>query len=155
MGNNENVELNINKTHTFGQSVLLVEDSVDDAFITKIMWKRAKIINRLFVVKDGLEALDFLLKRGKHDKAPEVSLVLLDLSLPKVDGFDTLCNIRGNSVCRDVPVIILSGTEREDVVNRAYDLGSDGFLTKPLTLKSLESALHGFQRIVDFKLTTI
>jgi response regulator RpfG family c-di-GMP phosphodiesterase len=69
-------------------SILIAEDNPDDIVITKRAWKKGNIKNKLYIAKDGEEALDFLYKRGKYVDAPDISLLLLDLNMPKMDGFE-------------------------------------------------------------------
>ncbi len=125
--------------------VLLAEDNIDDVFIARRFWEKANIENPLYVVRDGEEALDFLFKRGDYADAPEASLILLDLSMPKVDGFEVLKEIRSGPLKR-LPAIILTGSNREEEMNRANDLGCDGFLVKPLTFDNFVKAVIDIQR---------
>ncbi len=125
--------------------VLLAEDNIDDVFIARRFWEKANIENPLYVVRDGEEALDFLFRRGDYADAPEASLILLDLSMPKVDGFEVLKEIRSGPLKR-LPTIILTGSNREEEMNRANDLGCDGFLVKPLTFDNFVKAVIDIQR---------
>ncbi len=125
--------------------VLLAEDNIDDVFIARRFWEKANIENPLYVVRDGEEALDFLFRRGDYADAPEASLILLDLSMPKVDGFEVLKEIRSGPLKR-LPAIILTGSNREEEMNRANDLGCDGFLVKPLTFDNFVKAVIDIQR---------
>ncbi len=126
--------------------VLLAEDNLDDIIITQRMWKKANIKNRLHVVMDGEEALDFLFKRRDYADSPEISLVLLDLSLPRTDGFEVLGKIRKSKILERLPVLILSGSVRDVEMNRANDLGCDGFLVKPLTFDNFVKAVIDIRR---------
>jgi CheY-like chemotaxis protein len=126
--------------------VLLVEDNTNDILITQRMWNKAKIENPLIVVRDGEEALDFLFGRGDYADVTEVGLVLLDLHMPRVDGFEVLRRIRNSWALKRLPVIFLTGSYREKDKNRAYDLGCDGFIVKPLTLENFTEAVRDIQR---------
>jgi len=125
--------------------VLLAEDNIDDVLITRRFWEKANIVNPLYVVSDGEEALDFLFRRGDYADVPEASLILLDLRMPKVDGFEVLKEIRSSSLER-LPVIMLTGSYREKEKNRASDLGCDGFLVKPLTFDNFVKAVIDIRR---------
>ena len=110
------------------------------------MWMKANIKNRLYKVRDGEEALDFLFRRGGYTDAPEVSLILLDLNMPKMDGFEVLKKIRNSSSLQSLPVLILTGSNREEKMNRASELGCDGFVVKPFTFDNFMEAIADIQR---------
>ena len=129
--------------------VLLAEDNIDDVLITRRFWEKTNIENPLYVVSDGQKALDFLFRRGDYTDVPETSLILLDLRMPKVDGFEVLKEIRNSSLER-LPVIMLTGSNREEEMNQASELGCDVFLVKPLTLDNLVKAVIDIQRFSLF-----
>lgn len=115
--------------------VLLAEDNLDDVMITKKAFKEAGIINRLFVVRDGEEALDFLHQRGSHQNAsesPRPGLILLDINMPKVNGLEVLKHIKNDSLLRTIPVVMLTSSKRDEDVVRGYDSGCNSFLQKPV-----------------------
>ena len=117
------------------KTILLVEDNPDDVELTRIAFAEAKIANRLVVVSDGAEALDYLYARGAHaDRDPDdlPSIVLLDLNLPKVDGREVLQVIRGDARTKALPVVVLTtSTERFDV-EASYALGVNSYIQKPV-----------------------
>ena len=120
------------------KAILLVEDNPDDVELTRIAFAEAKIANRLVVVSDGAEALDYLYARGAHaDRDPDdlPSIVLLDLNLPKVDGREVLQVIRGDARTKALPVVVLTtSTERFDV-EASYALGVNSYIRKPVDFK--------------------
>jgi two-component system response regulator len=119
---------------TSQQSILLVEDNDDDAELAIMAFKEANILNPLIRVDDGVEALDYLLARGKHAGRTEElpAVVLLDLNLPRLSGIEVLAAIRGNDRTRHLPVVILtSSTEDKDRLG-AYDNRANSYVQKPV-----------------------
>jgi CheY-like chemotaxis protein len=116
-------------------SILLVEDSPDDAALTIRALQRAKLQNRLVVVGDGREALAFLRGEPPHKGARRPDLVLLDLNLPGLDGRDVLLRIREDQQLHTIPVVVLTASEQEQ--ERLAAIGADAFLTKPVDFERL------------------
>ncbi len=115
--------------------VLLVEDNLDHAEMVKHCFKQHSIANVIRHVTDGEMALDYLLRRGVYIDAassPRPHAVLLDLRLPKVDGIDVLKQIKTNQELRHIPVIILTTSDAELDIARAYDNYTNSYLVKPL-----------------------
>lgn len=115
--------------------ILLVEDSQDDIDLTLHTLRRENLANRIFVVRDGEEALDFLFCSGPYaDRNPErmPKLVLLDLKLPKVDGMEVLRRLRGNARTKTIPVVILTSSKEERDVANSYHLGVNSYIQKPV-----------------------
>jgi len=118
-----------------GVDVLLVEDDPDHAELTLRALKDGNLLNEIFWVKDGEEALDFLYHRGRYadaTKAPRPGLILLDLRLPKVDGHEVLRQIKGDEDLRAIPVIMLTTSERQDEICQSYQAGANSFVSKPV-----------------------
>jgi len=117
------------------KDILLVEDNPDDVELTRLAFAEAKIANRLVVVGDGAEALDYLFGRGSHagrDPAELPSIVLLDLNLPKVDGREVLQAIRGDERTRTLPVVVLTTSTEPFDVEASYALGVNSYIQKPV-----------------------
>jgi len=110
--------------------ILLVEDNPHDVEITERALKKGQIKNRLTVVRDGQEALDYLFG-GEARQAPP-GLILLDLNLPKVDGHEVLRSIKADPILRRIPVIVLTASTRDEDVVKSYDLGVNTFISKPV-----------------------
>jgi two-component system response regulator len=125
-------------------SVLLVEDSPDDAVLTVRAFNRHKFCSAIDVVTDGLEALDFLFARGMHagrKGMPLPRLVVLDLNLPKLDGIGVLRAIREEPATRLLPVVVLTSSRLEQDLTGAYTEGANSFLVKPIDfVEFVESA---------------
>jgi len=114
--------------------ILLVEDNPTDAELTMDALREAHLVNRVQWVKDGAEALDTLFGRGAASAAEShrLKLVLLDLRLPRVDGLDVLRAVRADERTRRLPVVVLTSSHEEIDMVRAYDLGANSYLVKPV-----------------------
>jgi len=126
---------------TDAAAVLLVEDNPDDEELTLRGLRHANLKNPVDVTRDGQEALDYLF--GNHDQAakPVPVVVLLDLHLPRVDGFEVLKRIRAEERTRRVPVVILtSSSEDQDLIN-GYDLGANSYVRKPVRFEEFATAI--------------
>ena len=126
---------------TDAAAILLVEDNPDDEELTLRGLERANLTNPVDVARDGQEALDYLL--GNHHQAakPVPVVVLLDLHLPRVDGFEVLKRIRAEERTRRVPVVILtSSNEDRDLIN-GYDLGANSYVRKPVQFEEFATAI--------------
>jgi two-component system response regulator len=104
-----------------------------------------KIRNTLHVVADGVQALAFLRKQGKHANAPRPNLILLDLNLPKKDGREVLAEIKGNGDLRRIPVVVLTTSGAEEDILKAYDLNANCYVTKPVNLDSFIKVVKSIQ----------
>jgi two-component system response regulator len=115
--------------------VLLVEDNADDEELTRLAFESSHLLNRLEVVRDGAEALDYLFRTGVHaDRDPSIwpQLVLLDLKLPRIDGLEVLRRLREDDRTRTLPVIVLTSSTREEDLVRSYRLGANAYVRKPV-----------------------
>jgi two-component system, chemotaxis family, response regulator Rcp1 len=125
--------------------VLLVEDNPVDVIVTNEALKEAKIWNRLHVVGDGVEALDFLYKRGQYASAPKPDLILLDLNLPKKDGREVLEEIKEDPILKRIPVVVLTTSESEIDILRTYQLHANCFITKPVGLEQFSEIIKSIE----------
>lgn len=130
--------------------VLLVEDNPGDVFLTQEAFREGQARLRLSVVGDGEEAMLYLRRQGPFEDAPRPDLVLMDLNLPKKDGRELLAELKQDSDLRQIPVIILTTSESQQDVWRAYKLHANCYLTKPL---EVDSFLQKIKSIEDFWLT--
>jgi len=120
--------------------ILLVEDRPDDVDLIRHAFDKVGIAAPLKVVQDGEEALAYLSGKGPYANRAEYplpDLILLDLKMPKVDGFETLQWLREQPGFRTIPVIVLTSSEQVKDVNRAYELGANSFLVKPFDFTNL------------------
>lgn len=120
--------------------ILLVEDNPDDALLIQRAFKKAKITNPLAVVNDGEKAITWLkgappfTDRKAH---PIPIIILLDLSLPKKSGFEVLSWLKGQQVLKRIPVVVLTSSQETPDINRAFDLGANSYLVKPVSFDTL------------------
>lgn len=114
--------------------ILLVEDNPGDVRLTQEAFKAGKIRNNLYVVRDGIEALDFLYRRKPYEEVPVPDLILLDLNLPKRDGREILEEIKSTDPLRRIPVVVLTTSKADEDVLRSYNLHANCFITKPIDL---------------------
>jgi len=117
--------------------ILLVEDNEDDVIITRRAIEKGGIRNRLYVVPDGEEALNFLRREGKYRDVPRPGIILLDLKMPKIDGFEVLKQVKNDNDLKIIPIVILTSSGRDEDVRRAYTLGCNSYLVKPEKFEKL------------------
>jgi CheY-like chemotaxis protein len=132
--------------------VLLVEDDEGDVLMTREALDEGKIINRLHVAGDGVEALAFLRREGKHAEAARPDLILLDLNLPRVDGRQVLQEIKADQELRRIPVVVLTTSEAEEDVLRSYDLYANAYVSKPV---DFDRFVHVIRQIDDFFISVV
>jgi CheY-like chemotaxis protein len=112
--------------------VLLVEDDPGDVLLIEEAFEFNKVRNTLNVVADGVEALEFLRREGRHADAPRPGLILLDLNLPRKDGREVLAEVKDDASLRAIPVVVLTTSKAEEDVLRSYDLHANAYVTKPV-----------------------
>lgn len=112
--------------------ILLVEDNEGDARLVQEAMRDAKMRNRMHIVEDGVEAMDFLRREGRHRDAPRPDLVLLDLNLPRKDGRQVLAEMKTDPMLKRIPVVVLTTSNAEQDVLRAYELHANCYVTKPV-----------------------
>jgi len=127
--------------------ILLVEDNAADIRLTKEVLQESRIVSSLDVVRDGADAIDFLKKRGKFTDASKPNLILLDLNLPKRNGFYVLEELKKDEELKRIPVVILTVSDaREDLI-KAYNLHANCYVIKPLEMKEFYRIINS---IVNF-----
>jgi CheY-like chemotaxis protein len=127
--------------------ILLVEDDPGDVTLTREAFADYKVQNSLHVVSDGVEALDFLYRRGAHAEAPRPDLVLLDLNLPRVDGREVLSAVKNDPTLAAIPIVVLTTSDAEEDVLRSYQLHANAYVTKPV---DFEQFIKVVQQIDEF-----
>jgi CheY-like chemotaxis protein len=133
--------------------ILLVEDNQMDVELTLDAFREARLSNTIHVTRNGQEALDYLFGRGKYaepERHPLPDLVLLDLKMPGVDGFEVLRQIKSTTGLKRLPVIILTSSKEEGDRAMSYDQGANSYLVKPV---SFEGFLDVVRSIGDYWLT--
>jgi CheY-like chemotaxis protein len=130
-----------NDMNTLTKNILLVDDNIGDGRLINEIMLESKLKIQLSTVTDGLEAIDFLFQKGKYVNAALPNLIILDLNLPKKDGREVLAEIKNNSVIKKIPVIILTASENEGDIMKAYELHANCYITKPLSLEKFTRVL--------------
>lgn len=124
--------------------ILIVEDEEAHAQLTERAIRKSGNANRIDIVGDGEQAMDYLLNRGKYadkNRYPCPGLVLLDIKLPGIDGIEVLKQIKDNPRLKQIPVIMLTTSEREEDIARAYGHYANSYLTKPVGFKTFEEKI--------------
>jgi two-component system response regulator len=128
-----------------GNTILLVEDNASDEELTLRALAKSQIANEVFVVRDGAEALDYLFGTGRFEtrdvsRLPEV--ILLDLRLPKLDGFEVLRRVRANDRTKHLPVVILTSSKEEKDLLEGYGCGANSYVQKPVNFTEFADAVR-------------
>ena len=125
--------------------ILVVEDNDDDIVLIQEAFAEGKLVNRISVVRDGEEAMAFLRKEGAYAGAPSPGMVLLDINMPKKNGFEVLADIKADPRLRALPVIMLTVSDREEDIVRSFEQGACSYIRKPVTLTRFIAVVKEFQ----------
>ena len=125
--------------------ILMIEDNDGDVFLTRKALKSAKVANNLTVVTDGLEAMDYLHRKGTHGSAARPDLILLDLNLPGKDGREILQEIRSDPALGLIPVVVLTGSKAEQDIVKAYQLHANCYIVKPVDFEKLMEVVSAIE----------
>ena len=132
--------------------ILLVEDNPGDVRLTREALKDGKVCNRLTVAEDGEQAMAMLRQEGEHGAARHPDLILLDLNLPKKDGREVLVEIRGDPDLKRIPVVVLTTSESDEDILRAYNLNANCYIANPVDFDRFVSVVKS---IGDFWLSVV
>ena len=132
--------------------ILLVEDNPGDARLTLEAFKKGRVINNLKVIGDGVEALAYLRRQGPYANSILPDLILLDLNLPKMDGRELLAEIKADVRLNKIPVVVLTTSDAEEDISRAYSQHANCYITKPV---DLDQFLRVVQSIENFWLSLV
>ena len=124
--------------------ILLAEDNDNDVELTLNALKDANLANRVDVVRDGVEAMDYLLYRGKYEsrKRENPIVVMLDIKMPRMDGLQVLKNIKENPELKNIPVVMLTSSSLDKDIIESYSLGVNAYVVKPIDFAEFQTAVN-------------
>jgi chemotaxis family two-component system response regulator Rcp1 len=125
--------------------ILLVEDSLGDVRLIQEALQEAKVRNRMSVVNDGVEALAYLHKQGNYTRAVRPGLILLDLNLPRKNGFEVLQEIKVDEDLRRIPVVVLTTSQAEQDIVKSYELFANAYISKPVDLNQFLAVIKAIE----------
>lgn len=126
--------------------VLLVEDNPGDADLTRETLEDSRRRLEIAVVVDGVQATDYLLQRGSYQHTIAPDIVLLDLNLPRMDGYAVLAEIQRHPALRTIPVVVWSSSDAGHDIARCYELGARCYVTKPVELDAFQARVHAIEQ---------
>jgi len=132
--------------------ILLVEDSPSDTDLTVEALAAGKIRNRLSIVEDGVQAMEFLRRQGAYANAPRPDLIMLDLNLPRKDGREVLAEIKADDTLKTIPVVVLTTSQADEDILRVYELNANCYITKPVDFKQFMAVVRSIE---EFWLTVV
>ncbi|MFO0898652.1 MAG: response regulator [Pirellulales bacterium] len=124
--------------------ILLVEDNPKDLELSLLALEQSQLANAVDVARDGVEALDYLYRRGQYSARAQgnPAVVLLDLKLPRLDGLQVLETVRGDVELRNIPIVMLTSSREEEDLLRSYELGVNAYVVKPMAFQAFISAIE-------------
>jgi two-component system, chemotaxis family, response regulator Rcp1 len=132
--------------------ILLVEDSASDVALIEVTLRHSQVPHNLHVVRNGVEAINFLRKSGKYADVARPDIILLDLNLPKKNGREVLAEVKVDPELNTIPIVILTTSSNPEDVLRSYQLHANCYLTKPV---DLDQFIHTIEQINSFWLQTV
>ena len=126
--------------------ILLIEDDLEDAGLTIEALHEGDVPCRISLVRDGEEAMEFLLRRDKYRRAPQPDLILLDLNLPKKSGREVLAEIRADQRLAGVPVVVLTSSHTQQQISQTENLHVQSYLTKPIDLEHFNGVVKSLRK---------
>jgi CheY-like chemotaxis protein len=124
--------------------ILLVDDNDDDVVLLEESFRDSKFLNLMQIVRDGEEAIRYLQRRAPYESARTPGLVLLDINMPKMDGFEVLQTMKSDPLLRTIPVVMLTTSTRDEDIARSYDSGACSFVSKPVSFEKLKEVIKQF-----------
>ena len=125
--------------------LLVVDDNEDDVMLIQEAFEEIKMLNSINVVSDGEQALSYLRREGKYQNSTFPTLVLLDINMPKKTGFEVLEEMKNDAALKPIPVIILTTSEREEDIVKAYSFGASSFIKKPVDFSEFVKVVKQFE----------
>jgi two-component system, chemotaxis family, response regulator Rcp1 len=137
--------MNTSAKQTVPIDILLIEDNLADVRLTREALKSARMLNVLHHVGDGMEAMDFLKRKGKYADARRPHLILLDLNMPRMGGREVLAQIKADQDLRSIPVVVLTTSKAEEDIVQSYKLHANAYVSKPVDLAKFLSVIKSFE----------
>lgn len=128
-------------------NILIAEDSPVDIKIMQRAFQKTRLSHPVFFVRDGEEAIDFLLQRGRYSDpncSPHPGLILLDIKMPRATGIEVLRIVKNEPALRKIPVTMLTTSGQSEDINQCYDLGANSYIVKPLDFEAFSRAIEAF-----------
>ena len=132
--------------------IMLVEDDEGHLLLIRENLRAGGVVNDVLEMRDGQQALDYLYRRGEYQdsaKSPRPGLILLDIKMPKVDGFTLLEKVKADPQLRLIPVLMLTSTDDQTEVNRCYTLGASSYIVKPVRYEDFQAQLRALGLYLD------
>ena len=125
--------------------ILLVEDSPADILLTREAFQESRIVNTIHVAEDGIQAMNFLYKRGEYASSPRPDLILLDLNLPRKNGREVLAEIKADPNLKKIPIVVLTTSSADEDILKAYDLNANCYVVKPVGFDNFMQAMQSIR----------
>lgn len=125
--------------------ILLVEDSPADILLTREAFQESRIVNTIHVAEDGIQAMNFLYKRGEYASSPRPDLILLDLNLPRKNGREVLAEIKADPGLKKIPIVVLTTSNADEDILKAYDLNANCYVVKPVGFDNFMQAMQSIR----------
>ena len=132
--------------------IMLVEDDEGHQLLIRENLRLGGIVNELIELRDGQHALDYLFRRGQYQdpaKSPRPGLILLDIKMPKIDGFAVLEKVKVDPQLRMIPVLMLTSTDDQAEINRSYALGANSYIVKPIRYEEFQERVKALGLFLD------
>jgi CheY-like chemotaxis protein len=130
-------------------TILMADDDLEDQMLVRSAWEKSRLYNELRFVDDGEQLMDYLHRRDAYADpidSPRPGVILLDLNMPRKDGYEALEEIKSDPDLRRIPVVVLTSSKAEEDIIRSYNLGVSGFIAKPVTFEGLVEAFKALGR---------
>jgi len=127
-------------------TILMAEDDIEDQMMVKEAFEEARLVNKMDIVENGEELMDYLQRKGKYTDSIKPDIILLDLNMPKKSGLEALKEMREDTNLRNIPVIVLTTSKEDEDMIRSFDLGVNLYINKPVTFGKLVEMVKWFGR---------
>jgi two-component system, chemotaxis family, response regulator Rcp1 len=132
--------------------ILIVEDNPADARLVREVMRDSKMLNEIHWVPDGVEAMAFLRRQGKYSDSPRPNIMFLDLNMPRKDGREVLREVKSDSELRRIPIVVMTSSQAEEDIARAYDQHANCYVRKPIDFKQFHEVVKSLE---NFWFTTV